>query len=116
MRYIAEDLAPRASANVSTLTTLVDWHDYGARYHMLLFYLINNDVSNDCFLVIQTSEDGVHPDVNSPTVTVAPQSQGSLEVGHQQIRKYWRLLAKTNSLTYPTVNVSYGVRGCDRLV
>lgn len=100
---------------VDTLTVLKAFTALGGEYHMLLFTLVNLDETNSVTMIIETSEDGTHPDAaNVWTLVAPPGKQVSYEHGPGQIRKYWRISAHTASPGYPTVNVQWAVKGVTR--
>jgi hypothetical protein len=111
-RTIAESSAP---VNVSVLTTLYPFTDVGTHHSSLLFAVVNLSATNTLHMVIDTSEDGTHPDgTNQIVVDVAPGYQGSYEVGTLQIRKYFRLSAYTDSPAFPVASANWYIRGVAR--
>lgn len=116
MRFIPRTIIPDTGVSVSTATIIYDWNNLGGEYYQILFYLVNNDLTNACTLIIETSEDGVHPDINATSIVIPPGNQGSLEIGPEQLRRFWRLTAHSPSPGYPDISVTWGSRGCERLV
>jgi hypothetical protein len=112
-----EIIRSSATQNVSTATTLLSFAngDLGTKYSTLLFVLINNDVSENANLLIETSEDGTAADAQEKYALVAPAGQQtSVEIGPNIVRRYWRLSAYSDADSYPTVSISWIVRGIPR--
>jgi hypothetical protein len=116
MRCTVEDVVTQTSATVSTSTALQAWVNAGdgssKGFASLLFYLINQDATSSVTMVIETSEDGVHPDQAAISITATPGKQVSHEVGPYQLRSYWRLSATTSGSNVP---VKFGIRGAPRI-
>lgn len=103
------------STNVSTLAVLKAFANLGSNYHTLLFCVQNLDLANSVTVIIETSEDGIYPDALVLwTLTCPAQKQVSLEVGPGLLRRFWRISAHTASPGFPTVPVTWTVRGVHR--
>jgi hypothetical protein len=94
--------------NVSTLTAMVPFTNWTAA-DALLFAIINLDSTNPVTMRVESSEDGIHPDVDFTEVVAPPGQQASIEVGPAPVRSYWRVSAYTQSPAYPTVPVKVRV-------
>jgi hypothetical protein len=101
-----------AAVNVSTLTPLSSWI-YMLDFVTGLFAVQNLDVTNNVTLIVETSQDGVHPDVVNFQATAPPGDQASYEVGPKFIRSYFRLSAVTDD-PFPTVSVNWQIVGLPR--
>jgi hypothetical protein len=112
--FLAETITDSTTTSVSTLTVLKNWTDLGGTHNQLLFWLSNTDATNYVDLFIETSEDGVRPDIHVETVRVPAGKQGSKEIGPFQLRRYWRVSAQTVSPVFPTAVVKWGIRGVSR--
>lgn len=115
MRLIPRTVLGPTQAVVTEDTVLMDWINGGDLYQ-ILFYVANLDLTQSVTMVIETSETGSHPDINAPSIVVPPGRQGSLEIGPAQLRRWWRLLASSESPGFTPASVIWGVRGCERLV
>ena len=82
---------------VSTLTPLTGWLNLAA-YHRLLFHGAC-DAAQNVALLVEFSDDGVHPDVFSTMATVTQSNAASIEMGPNILHQYWRFSATTADLS-----------------
>lgn len=94
---------------VSTLTPLLPFYDF-SKFQVVLLTVQNVDPTNSVTVYFETSEDGFSVD-NALTYqfTILPGEQCSLEVGPQQVRKYYSIAAETAS-PFPVAQVTFEVR------
>ena len=115
MAYAVAESINELGAQVSVLTSLTvlkAFTNLGSSYDTLLFVVVNLDVTNPCTLLVETSEDGVHPDANIVYTFSCPAGkQASLELGPGLIRRFWRV---SSTATGATVQVQWSVRGIHR--
>lgn len=103
-------IASGAAVNVSTLTPLVEWTSV-TDFVKALFALQNTDGVNGVSLIVETSEDGVHPDAEFWRAIAPAGDQVSYEIGPKEMRKFYRMSAVTASPGFPTVAVNWQMRG-----
>lgn len=97
--------------NVSTLTTLETFTLFEG-FKTLLFTVVNLDSSNSVTMILETSQDGIHPDDDKTyLVSAGPGKQASNEVGPCPLRRWWRISAQTQSPTFPIVAVKWQISG-----
>lgn len=102
-----------AALPVSVLTLLLTFTDYSL-YRAILFTVVNLDLTSVVTALLETSEDGVHPDDGFDqliTLEVNPGMQRSWQVGGDKLRKFYRLSAHTLSPGYPAATVKFRVSG-----
>lgn len=116
MRALPETIdTASGDIDVSTLTVLKAFTNLGWDYHTLLFVMVNKSASDNVTMLVETSEDGVYPDGLVKWERVAaPLKQVSLELGPWIMRRYWRVSAYSDSPGFPTVPVSWSIRGAYR--
>lgn len=94
---------------VSTLTPLTSWVLL-IDFAKVLFVMQNLDATNNVSLIVETSEDQVHPDAEFWRATAPAGEQVSYEVGLKETRQYFRMSAVTDAPTFPAVNVNWQLR------
>lgn len=106
------------AVDVSTLTVLLPWSQFGFDLQRLRFVTVNLGVDL-AQLIVETSEDGTHPD-NDPnagagkTVMVQPGGQSTVDIGPDQAeRAWWRLSAQTLD-PFPTAQLKWQVSGAKK--
>jgi hypothetical protein len=113
--YLAPEVISSGTANVSTLTVIKAFIPLGHEYHTLVFVVTNLDATNTVTMLVETTEDGTHPDaVAKWTVDIPALKQGSVELGPNVLRKYWRISANSPSPTFPTCAVTWEIKGSFR--
>lgn len=109
--YIAR---PWTEAVVSTLTSLLGFASL-SNYSALLLVMVNVDPTVPVTFVVDTSEDGEHPEPERTyTLEAGPGEQVSVEVGVPNLRRYWRIAAHTKSPDFPDAMVKWCVLGTAR--
>lgn len=88
-------------------TVLMNWAKL-EKYNWLLFSLQNNDGSINVTMTVETSQDGSRPDIENNAVLITPGAQGSVQIGPDQMRRWFRLIGTAAS---GTPAVTYEVLG-----
>lgn len=113
--YWREIASYGTAQNVSTLTTLLAFTDYGTEYKSLCVYIENDDGANNVNLVIDVSHGGTYKVTEmSTTVAVAAQQEGYAYIGDTNPFTYIRIAAQTDSPGFPTVQIKWALLGIPR--
>lgn len=92
---------------VSTLTPLLPFFDFSL-FQVILLSVQNVDPTSSVTVYFETSEDGINSDPQlTYSYTILPGQQCSLEVGPQQIRRYYSISAETTGPSFPVANVTF---------
>lgn len=103
--------APR---EVSSETPLLDWFNVEPyRLVALRFALVNLDITSKAYLLIETSQDGEHPDDAAAVVEALPGKQGSRSLDTHDVGRWFRLSGYSEAPTHPVVLVQWEVSGID---
>jgi hypothetical protein len=94
--------------SVSTLAVLMPWQSLGG-LRRVLFAVANLSSTETVTLVADTSEDKLYVDALGQVITIPPLSQGSLELGPDALRTFWRLSASTQGPAYDAALVKWMV-------
>jgi hypothetical protein len=95
--------------DVSSLTPLLPFYDFGGNTGQLLIALVNLDETNNVTLIVENSQDGEHVDIIPTELMIPPGKQGTVEVSANTMRKWWRISAHTDDPAFPIVQVKWQV-------
>src|SRR5713101_9603712 len=98
-----------ATVNVSTLTTLLAFTDYGSVYSCLAVHLSNEDGTNTVNLIVEFSHGGTRPnDEYTYTKSAVALKEAMYYIDTPNPFTYIRLSSQTNS-PFPTVAVKWAL-------
>lgn len=107
---------PGHDATASAITTqqpLFAFQDLGLRWEEL-FFIAENTGAVDVWLIIEFSERGALPDINSEIIRIPPGYQATFAVRDVNVR-YWRMSAHSDpDASFPAGEITRTILGVSR--